>query len=349
MADCVISGEYARQVRGVQPAPAGEDTALPVLRGAHIRNRFGFENARAADAAIGGEQADERGHAVAVRNHAPCGDQVIALGIKGLLGPCGKGGGVISAHGRQNAAHAVAVGQVVRGGDGARVIAGADAEGREHVFLHDCIKREIGCPLHHAACRACAQIAVGEGAARRAGQPVLRIGKQLFERAARLHAARAVIAVVVDGGGVRQQHAQGDRPIRRVGIAHGVAQNVADLLIKREQAALRERKRAEAHHQLAHRGDAKAGGGCYRHAGSKARMTQVQRLVFSIRMAKDERQADNAVFPCNAGNGGAERLAAPGNMRCARPERSKFLHSGVFHGIPRFVFSFQFILVTFFG
>ena len=206
MADGRKAGEHAGQIRDVQAAPDRAHAAQPILRGAHQVERRAGENAHFP---VRGEQPQQGGHARAVRNQPPGGAEVIALGVEGIGLAAGKRLRVVFAEG-DGEAHAVAVGQIRPGRDAAGNIAGADGKRREDKLLHDIVKRAVCRALHRRARRARAEVGIMKGLAGSGGQPVVGVFQQLAQGAALLHAARAVIPLVADGGGMGEQHAQGD-------------------------------------------------------------------------------------------------------------------------------------------
>ena len=98
-----------------------------------------------------------------------------------------------------------------------------------------------------------------EGFPRCARSPAGGIVKQALKRASRLHASRAVRAVVRDAGAVGEQHAHGHGNVQRMRMADGITEVFADIAVKAKLPAFAKGECAEGHHELGNRGDAHAG------------------------------------------------------------------------------------------
>ena len=333
MADGRKAGEHAGQIRDVQAAPDRAHAAQPILRGAHQVERRAGENAHFP---VRGEQPQQGGHARAVRNQPPGGAEVIALGVEGIGLAAGKRLRVVFAEG-DGEAHAVAVGQIRPGSDAAGDIAGADGKRREDERPHDIVKRAVCRALHRRARRARAEVGIMKGLAGSGGQPVVGVFQQLAQGAALLHAARAVIPLVADGGGMGEQHAQGDGHIRKAGIADGIAETGGKIVVQPERAAL-----DEGHHQLADGGDSEAGFLRHGDAPQQARRAKAKRLVRPGRAAQHDARAQRAILFQNGFHGQFEAqarfgrhapiLAARENGKAGERALGAFAQNGQFLG-----------------
>ena len=134
-----------------------------------------------------------------------------------------------------------------------------------------------------------------KGLARLRVQPVVDVFQQFAKGASLLHAARAVVSLVADGGSMGEQHAQGDGHVFKMRIAHGIAQVDGKIRIQIQRAAFAKRQHAEGHHQLADGGDAEAGFLRYGHAARQARRTVAKHVILSRWAAQHDARAQRAI------------------------------------------------------
>ncbi len=142
-----------------------------------------------------------------------------------------------------------------------QVEAGLQTHRIEHQAPHQAVEAFATGALHDGGDDAGVEIDVFEVAPRRMGAGPH--GALAVQASARLQDLLQVdrgveleAALVAQRGGVREQHAQGDRLVREVRVAQPVAEPGADVLVQRQPALLDQLHGAQRGHQLGHRGDA---------------------------------------------------------------------------------------------